>query len=205
MGTLELARKLEGTQTVGTVMKALGKNRQGAIHAIYRLRKAGYLKTERASGGKRVYKISPSAPGGTSYYDIINKKSPVQLARSNDYIVHGREPGPEEALVFAANSRELRVALASLALFRSISDWKLLYKLAKENGARRKVGALYSLAKTMMKVRSMDKRFLRLMLPKEGESYQYIVPGLRSRNFQDIEKRWKVRLPFNKADLEAYR
>ena len=94
--------------------------------------------------------------------------------------------------------------MASLALFKKIADWKSLYHLAKENHLERQVGALYDLARSIMKVRKMSLKFRNNSLPKEKYKYDYIIPGLNSRDFENIEQIWKIHLPFNKKDLEEY-
>jgi hypothetical protein len=55
-----------------------------------------------------------------------------------------------------------------------------------------------------MKVRRMTLRFRNLSLPRGKMGYHYTVEGLKSKNFRDIEKVWKIYLPFNKSDLEDY-
>ena len=90
-----------------------------------------------------------------------------------------------------------------MALFNKVRDWHRLYKFAKNENVRRKVGALYEVARTIIKVRKMDEKTRKLMLNAKNEK-KYIIQGLRSKNFQDIEKKWKVFIPFNYADLERY-
>jgi hypothetical protein len=100
--------------------------------------------------------------------------------------------------------KEIRPILASLALFKKIKNWPLLYKLAKKENLQRQVGALYDLARKIMKTRKMKKRFRNLSLPKKTDKFQHIISGLKSKDFQEIEKIWKVYIPFNKIDLEDY-
>ena len=94
--------------------------------------------------------------------------------------------------------------LASLALFKKINNWVELYHLAKENHIERQVGALYDLARKIMKVRRMSDKFRNNALPKEEYKFKYIIPELTSKDFMEIEKIWKIHLPFNKKDLEEY-
>ena len=48
----------------------------------------------------------------------------------------------------------------------------------------------------------MDGRIRKgLMNGKKG----FIIDHVKSKHYQDIEKRWGVFLPFNKADLEVYK
>jgi hypothetical protein len=204
----ELLKRLEGIQTIDTVMSILNVNRQKAVYYIHRLRKEGYVRTQYSPLKKRVYHISfEIKQGGTSYYEIINKHSPIKLSITQTYKIYGREVTLEETLIFAIKSKKIRVVLASLSLFRKISDWKLLYKLAKTNGVERKVGVLYDLSRQLkIRTRRMDGRFRRLMLPKPYDRFQFILEGNRTREekYKKIENLWRVYIPFNKSDLVDY-
>ena len=52
----QLLKKLEGIQTIETVMDTLNVSRNKAIYYIHRLRKSDYVKTKKLSNNKRVYK-----------------------------------------------------------------------------------------------------------------------------------------------------
>jgi len=201
----DLVQKLNGIQTVKTIMRTLGISRQKAIYYIYRLRKKGYVKTRQLSNHARAYTISfENRLKGSSFYDIINKYSPVKIAVPNIYKIYGSTPCLEEALIYAIKTQSLRVILAALALFRRIDDWNRLYRLAKNNHIEQQVGALYSIARTVMRVRRMPLRFRNNALPKD-KVWHFIIPGLRSDDFKSIEQIWRIYIPFNKKDLEAYK
>lgn len=204
MKTKALLEKLKGIQTIESIMAILHASRQKAIYYIYRLRKKGYVKTKR-QGNKRVYYISfDNKLGGTSYHEIISKHSPVKIS-SSTYKIHGKEPSLEEVLVYAIKTKSLRTILSSLALFKKIHNWTKLYNLSKQDKIERQVGALYDLARRIMRTRKITKRFLSHSLPKKQDKYVYIIENLSSNDFKDIEKKWKVYLPFNIADLEDYK
>lgn len=206
MDLIELRGKLAGTQTIESVMDILQVSRKKAIYYLLRLRKQGYVKTSRLSNNRRVYNISiENKLGGKSYYDIINQYSPVKVAAPVIYQIYGPEPSLEAALIYALQTRSLRVILASLALFRKIANWAELYHRAKENHLERQVGALYDLARKIMRVRRMAKKFRSLALRSQEPKFKYIIPKLSSSDFKDIEKIWRVYLPFNRQDLEDYR
>lgn len=203
----ELLKKLEGIQTIETIMSILNVDRNKAIYCVFRLNKEGYVKKQRDPKKRRVYFISfENKLGGTSYYEIINKFSPIKLSISETYKIYGREIPLEEALIFSIKTKKIRVLLASLSLFKKINNWKLLYKLAKENNAKRKVGALHQLSRKLIRTKKIDGRFLRLMLPKKYDKFEFIIDNLRTREdeYKRIENRWKVYIPFNKADLDDY-
>ncbi|MEK6887338.1 MAG: hypothetical protein AABX14_00155 [Candidatus Aenigmatarchaeota archaeon] len=206
METKYLLKKLEGIQTINTVMDTLSLSREKAIYYVYRLRKQGYVKTKRLSNNSRVYYISfENKLQGFSYYEIINLYSPVKLSTTQMYKVYGKEPTLEEALIYAIKTGSLRTILAALALFKKINDWGELYRLSKRNQIEREVGALYDLARRIMRTRRMSKRFRSGALPKEDYDFVYIIQGLKSKDFKDIETIWRVYLPFNQEDLEDYR
>lgn len=202
----ELLEKLKGIQTIETVMDTLNIDKQKAIYLIYRLKKSGYVKTKRLSNNKRVYTISfENRFRGTSYYEIINKYSPSKIAIPETYKVYGKELNLESTLVYAIKTQSLRTILAALALFKKIDDWSKLYQLAKKNHIERQVGALYDIARKVILTRRMTKRFRNNSLPKENYQWGYIVPGIKSDDFKDVEKIWKIYIPFNKKDLEVYK
>src|SRR3989338_3343794 len=202
----ELFKKLEGIQTIESIMDALQVDKKTAVYYAYRLRKEGYVKTKKQSNNRRVYNISfENKLGGKSYYEIINQHSPIKIATPFIYKIYGKEPSLEETLVYAIKTKSLRTVLASLALFKKIANWVELYNLAKENHIERQVGALYDLARQIMKVRKMSLKFRRSALPKEEYKFECVIPELKSRDFTQIENVWKIYLPFNKKDLEEYK
>ena len=206
MQTEILLKKLEGVQTIDSASNILNTNKGKTIYNLFRLRKEGYVKTKRLSNNKRVYNISfENKLKGTSYFEIINKYSPVKIATPITYKIYGKYPSLEETLVYAIKTGSLRTILASLVLFKKITNWSELYQLAKKNRIERQIGALYDLAKKIMRVRGMPDRFRNNALPKKEYNFEYTILGLRSKDFKDIEELWKIYLPFNKNDLSDYK
>lgn len=207
MKTKILLKKLEGIQTLKSTMSILKVDKEKAIYYIHRLRKQEYVKTKKLSDNTRVYNISfENKLGGVSYYDVITQNSPVKISTPKVYKVYGKESIIEEALIYAIKTKSLRTILAALALFKKIEDWTTLYRLSKKNYIERQVGVLYDLSrKVIKKVQKMPKRFRNNALPKEEYPFEYIIKGLKSKDFNDIEKKWKIYLPFNKEDLEDYK
>ncbi|MDP3990672.1 MAG: hypothetical protein Q8Q01_05730 [archaeon] len=206
MEKIELLKKLAGIQTIESVMDILEVNKRMAIYYIHSLRKDGYVKTRRQSNNRRVYNISlDNKLEGKSYYDIINFYSPIKISTPIIHRIYGREPSLEETLIFAIKTKSLRTILASLALFKKINNWVELYNLAKENHIERQVGALYDLARRIMKVRRMTHKFRNNTLPNKEYQFEFLVPELRSKDFNEIENIWRIYLPFNKKDLEEYK
>ena len=206
METKLLLKKLEGVQTIDSASNILKTSKDKAIYSLFRLRKEGYVKTKRLSNNKRVYNISfENKLKGTSYFEIINKYSPVKIATPITYKIYGKDPSLEKTLVYAIKTGSLRTILASLALFKKIANWNELYQLAKKNRIERQVGALYDLAKKIIRVRRMPDRFRNNTLPNKEYNFEYTIPGLTSKDFKDIEEKWKIYLPFNKNDLSDYK
>lgn len=205
-----MVKKLEGVQTIETIMSLLDVNRQKAIYTIHKLKKDGYVKTQREPSKRRIYNISlENKQGGISYYDIINKHAPigVKINPPETYKIYGREVTLEESLVFAVKSRNIRLLLASLSLFRKITDWFHLYKLAKANYLEREIGALYDISKNVLRARRMDGRVRRLMSPTKEDKWKYIIEKYKtkSKKIEKIENYWKIYIPFNDEDLQSYK
>ena len=206
METEILLKKLEGVQTIDSASNILKTSKDKAVYYVFRLRKEGYVKTKRLSNNKRVYNISfENKLKGTSYFEIINKYSPVKIATPIIYKIYGKNPSLEETLVYAIKTGSLRTILASLALFKKITNWSELYQLAKKNRIERQVGALYDIAKKIMRVRRMPDRFRNNALPNKDYNFEYTIPGLMSKDFKNTEEIWKIYLPFNKNDLSDYK
>lgn len=202
-----LAELLEGIYTIETLCNRLKISKNKAIYVIYRLRKLGFVRTSYGAGKKRLYTISlRNKQKGISYTEKINELSPIQLASSNPHYIHGRNLSYEEALIYAIKQKDVRYLIASLALFKKISDWGFLYKLAKKQGIIIEVAALYDVSRrTVKKVRKMPKRFLNQAKKKMPKSFKYIVNKLSSDDFKDIEQKYKVYIPLNLSDLEVYK
>ena len=206
----QLAESLQGFYTLDMLVDRLKIDRTKAIYVIHRLRKLGFVKTTYGVGNKRLYYTSlRNKLKGISYTEKINEASPLVSYRmvvpSNEYYTHGRIPSYEEALIYAIKQRSVRYIILSLFLFRKIDDWGLLYKLAKKENLIREVVALYEISRIIIrKTKKMPKRFINLAKKIDTNHFDYIVKGISSDDFQDVEKRWKVYIPLNRADLEEY-
>jgi hypothetical protein len=91
------------------------------------------------------------------------------------------------------------VILASMRLFSHIKDWKKLYRLAKEKDCWQQVGALYDVARMYFKVRRMPAVYAH----SHGVKRKALIPPYPTKEplFYPIERRWRVSIPFRKADL----
>ncbi len=198
---IEIAKKLEGFQTVDTVMEILKIKKRTAINYISKLKKLGYVNYYSAGQNKRIYKISPIKPhfNKEGLYEFINKYSKIKVREPYKYIIHNKKLTPELAIIEALKSQNFKLILASLNLFRHIKNWKLLNKIAREHKFQRQIGALYNIAKLFIRVRKIDKRIEKSMLKRKSK--RYIYGRIKSKDFQEIGKKWKVEIPFKKEDL----
>ena len=206
LNTEKILEKIKGIQTIESIKSTLGISHSKAVYVVYRLRKKGYVVTKQDSNHNRIYSISrENALGGTSYVDILNKYSPIKLASSEVYKIYGHQISIEETIVYSVKTRRLRYVLSSLALFKRIKNWNQLYDLAKKNDLLREIGALYELVEiTFPRVKKINRFYLRHSIPKNKEEFKYLIPSLSSKDFSDIEKKWKIYIPLNKIDLMDY-
>lgn len=201
------AKTLQGLQTVDTVAKKLNISRRTAINIIWRLRKQGLVETGSNKRKIRIYRIrSVKKPeiGYKGLYEIINDNSKVKIFTKQSHIIHDHKLSIEEAIVRAVKEKDFRTILASLGLFNKVKNWQRLAGFAQKESITRKIGALYDVARTIIKVRRMDKRTRKALLKGKLKN-RYIINRIKSRDLRDIEKEWNVYVPFNKADLEVYK
>src|SRR3989338_2518607 len=207
METIQLAKRLEGMQTVDSIAKNLGINRRTAINYIWKLRKNGFAETMYGKRKIRMYKISTIRPAKAGYpglYEFLNENSKIRIYPPYVNRIHDHKPTAEEMIVKAVQTGDFRTVLAALNLFSKIKDWALLGEIAKRENVGRKIGALYDAARIIIKVRRMDERTRKSLLKSKIDS-KFIVKNAKTKDLKNIEKSWNVYLPFNKADLEAYK
>lgn len=204
-----LVESLQGYYTVQTLAERLKIERTKAIYVIHRLRKLGVVKTTYGADKKRGYYISlRNKQKGVTYLEEFNENMPnaaFKIGNDENYFVHGRKLRAEELLIYALKKNKIRYIISALFLFRKIEDWSFLYKLAKKENLLRQISALYMVACIFVKkVRRMPKRFRKLVSPKKNEKYAYIVSPYNSDDFKDIERKCKIYIPLNRADLQEY-
>lgn len=207
MDWLELAKNLEGVKTISAIAKILKINERTAINYIYELRKRGFVKTEYGKRKIRMYRISPvnkKVIGYPGLHEMINKYSRIKLIPAVEERVHTHRMGVEETIVRGIKTGRIRVILSILELFNHVTNWSLLSKLGKQEQIGRKIGALYDVARSSIKVRRMDNRIRKSFLKSKVKS-KYIVKKMKSKDFNDIEKEWNVFIPISKKDLEVYK
>lgn len=202
-----LAKELKGFQTVEDIMNKLKIGRRTAINYASILRKKGFLKNYGGGRKKRLYIINPIKEVEIGYpdiYEIINKHSRIGLITRKKYRRHDKLLTIEEVIIEATKTKEYRTILAALGLFRKVKNWSLLGRLAIKENMGRKIGALYDVARTILKTKKMDLRTRRSLLNSKVKN-KFIIPNLKSKDLTSIEKEWNVHIPFNKADLARYK
>ena len=207
MDLFELAKKLEGLQTADSAAKSLGVGRRTAINYLWKLRKNGFVETMHGKRKIRMYKIAPVKIVKTGYpglYEFLNQNSKIKIYAPYINRIYDHKPAVEEIIVRAVKTGDLRTVLASLALFNKVKDWTSLSRISIKEGVGRKIGALYDVARTVIRVKRMDERTRKALLKSEVDN-KFIVKNARTKDLKHIEKMWKIHLPFNKADLEAYK
>ena len=201
-----LVKTGEGLHTLESLSAIWKVKPSTAVQYLAQLRKEGHVKTQGGGKQPRLYSITPYKQlkfGHEGFYNIINRYSQIKIRPPYAEWVMGTKYTVEEVLVKALQTKDYRVILASLDLFRWVKNWPRLYQCAKSAHCVRKVGALYDLARDTIRVRRIDKRILTKMMHTPHES-RYIIPSMRSKEYNTIEKKWGVFIPFNKQDLERY-
>ena len=207
MDLISVAKSLQGLQTIDSLAKNLNINRRTAINYIWMLRKKGFVETVYGKRKIRMYKISPLKKNKFGYpglYEYLNQNSKIKIYAPYIERIYDHRPTPEEMIVKAVKTGDLRTILSSLALFNKIRNWQRLSEIARKELVGRKIGALYDAAKTTIRVKRMDKKTRKALLNSRIEN-KHIVKYTRTKDLQQIEKEWNVYLPFNRADLEAYK
>ena len=207
MKSIEIAKRLEGLSTLKMVANTLKVKNSTAIKILSILRKEGFVNTSGGGKKSRLYTISPIRIEGKEHlglYDIINKHSKVKLFKPFEHKVVDRNLNVEEAIPMAVKENNFRLALASLDLFNFVKNWPKLCFYSKKYNVARRVGALYDVTRTIMKTRKMDNRTRKALLKGKDKS-KFIIKPHKSKYFKEIEKIWRVYIPFNKADLTRYK
>lgn len=207
MNLINIAKKLEGLQTVDSIAKNLNIDRRTAINYVWKLRKESFVETIYGKRKIRMYRISPFKVAKFGYpglYEFLNQNSKIRVYAPYEERIYDHKPTAEEMIVRAIKTGDLRTILSSLALFNKIKNWLRLSQIARKEYLGRKIGALYDAARTTIRVKRMDKKTRKALLNSKIKN-KFIVKNARTRDLNAIENEWKVYLPFNKADLEAYK
>jgi hypothetical protein len=195
--TLEILKQIEGLQTIDTVAQALNIKKQSALNLLSKLKKQKYVTVSGGGKQKRFYRITTTKqlPRDPGMFDIINKHSPMKINPWYDHQVHGPYT-VEDALLDALQTESFRLILASMHLFRHVTDWPKLYR-SKD---WQKVGALYDVARLFMRVNRMPERYRKQHFTHRIFFIRDYIT--KEHRFLPIDKKWGIPIPFRLGDIQ---
>lgn len=191
---------LEGLYTLDLIMEKLGIARQTALNLLSKYKKLGYVAVSGGRGNKRIYKITryKQAKEGVGLFDVLNKYSKIKLWQPYEHRHFGKYT-MENVIIDAFKYNSPRVSISTLSLFRRVTNWSMLYNLAKKNNLLNYLGAMYESARLTIKMPKMDEKTYNALLRNCKLKEQ------KAKTISEIEKRWKIRLGFNEKDLGVYK
>lgn len=143
--------------TIETFAKKYNLTRQSALNKLSKLKKENFALV--SGGKKRIYTISNLKQKPTNgFYDVINKYSPEKLVPKYKHYVYGNY-SIQKAIIDGLKTNDIRTKNATMHLFRHITDWKNLFKLAKQENLTKELYDLYKLARQKVKCKTMPKRY----------------------------------------------
>jgi hypothetical protein len=145
--------------TVESFAKARNLSRQSAINKLSQLKKNNLITTSGGGTQKRLYKVS-SKPQvqDNGMYSILNKYASEKLVPKFTHRVYGKY-SVEQAIIDAIQIGDVRTLQAAKHLFNHVTNWKLLFTLAKKNAYVKQIYTLYDQARNEMRVRRMPARY----------------------------------------------
>lgn len=151
---------MNGKFTVETFAAKKGLSRQSTINLLSKLKAQGYATVTGGGKQKRIYTISNKkirTPNG--FYYILNKYTKDQIQPPFEHYVYGRYT-IEQAIIDGIQLKpDVRTKDAMLNLFRHITNWKLLFDLAKKNDVTQEVHKLYLNAREKTRCKKMPERY----------------------------------------------
>jgi hypothetical protein len=149
----------DGKHTVETFARERGIARQSALNLLSRLKLQGYVQTSGGGRQPRIYTLSSVAQVPTNgFYDMVNRYSPEKLVPRFRHRVRGRYT-IEHAIVDGVRIGDVRTLEATMHLFRHVTSWKRLFRLAKERNLVKQVHELYHKARTKTRCKKLPKRY----------------------------------------------
>lgn len=203
---LAILKRIEGIHKLEDLVGMLHITSASAQNLLTRLKREGYAMVW-MKGKKRLYRISARKAflyKENGMFTIINEHNPnFQVQEYYAHIVHHNQYGPEWALVDAIQTRSFRLTLGALSLFRSIKKWQFLLMLAKKHNVCQEVGAMYDVARQVMKVRAMPKHvYSELYHHREKGERKLSFAGIRSKEFMNVSQKWHVDVPYGMIDIK---
>jgi DNA-binding transcriptional ArsR family regulator len=207
MDANQLAKRAEGIYSIELLQELLDVSKRTAVNYISKLRKKGFVKTTRGRGKKRLYTISPiklREGGNPGFYETLNNYSKIKIVAPCETRIHGKKISVEETIIWALQQKSYRLIIAAMSLFNHVKNWPALLMFARKENAEARVGALYDLTKTVMKVKRIDKRTesaLQKSICRTREKELLINDLKQEKEFAEIGKKWNVIIGLTKQDL----
>jgi len=198
MNIEEYAKLLEGRQTVDTISSLTKLKKTSSLNLISRLKKSHYLVKTGGGKQKRIYiisqrKIFPEI----GMFDMLNKYTKEKIVPPFKHIAHSNYK-VEDAIADLISLKNTRINIGVLSLFNHVKDWNYLYNLSKQKNIARNVGLFYDIARTRMKTRKMPENIYKRFL----NSKSFIPYAHGGNDFRELGKKWKLKVPFNRVDLQ---
>ena len=150
-----------GKYTLETFAKENNLSKQSAINKLSKLKQLGYAEVSGGGKQKRIYTIYKVIKKKTNgFYDMVNRFSPEKLQPNFEHFVHGKYR-VENAIIDGLHIGDVRTLEATMHLFNHITNWKLLFGMARKDKLQKEVLKLYQKARETTKCRKMPKRYMR--------------------------------------------
>lgn len=197
----EYSKLLEGQQTVDTISSIAKLKKTSCLNIISKLKKSHYLVKTGGGKQKRIYIISSRKVfPGRGMFDILNKYAKKKIIPPFHHVVHS-DYKIEDAIADLIALKNMRVNISMLALFNHVKDWNYLYNVSKQKNITRNVGLFYDIARLTRKTRKIPNNIYKKFLNSDRFMvYKYI--GNFKNNFKELGKKWRLKAPFNKEDLQ---
>lgn len=149
----------EGKYTVETFAREMGLTRQSALNLLSRLKREGFVSVSGGGRQKRLYTVRRARQQKTNgFYDVVNRYSPEKLVPRFIHRVVGRYT-VEHAIIDGIRIGDVRTLEATMHLFRHLTDWKLLFDLARKRHLTTEVHHLYVKARKKTRCKAMPRRY----------------------------------------------
>jgi len=193
----QYGKMLEGRQTLETISAITKLKKTSSLNLISKLKKAHYLVKTGGGKQKRIYIISQRKIfPRNGMFEILNKYAKEKIIPPFNHIAHSKYK-IEDAVIDLMLLKNTRVNINIFPLFNHIKDWNYLYNLSKRKNIARNVGLFYDIARQIKKTRKMPENIYKRFLNSEN----YMPYKISGSDFKELEKKWRLKVPFNRSDL----
>jgi len=151
----------EGKYTIERFAEETNLTRQSAINLLSKLKKQGLVTISGGGKQKRIYTIHRLPKKKTNgFYDVVNKYSPEKLQSKFEHYVNGNYT-IERAIIDGIKIGDIRTLEATKYLFKHVTNWKRLFKLARKEKIEKLVIILYNTARKTIKCKRIPQRYIK--------------------------------------------